>query len=74
MSGALALSWSDMAQWASLTATEVRPAEWRILRVADVAFLAACRDLDAQERAKANNPNTVSEQPLTADVFDAIFQ
>ena len=66
-------SWADMAQWASLTATAVRPAEWRILRAMDQAYLAACREQAAHERAAADNPHTQSERPMTPDLFDALF-
>lgn len=74
MDGHLPLGWGDMAHWASLTATTVRRAEWRILRAMDGAFLAASREMAAQQRSKSNDPHTSSEQPMTAELFDAIFQ
>jgi hypothetical protein len=62
-----------MAHWASLAALDVRPAEWRILRAMDVGFITSCRELAAQEREQAGGGITLSEQPMTPELFDAIF-
>lgn len=62
-----------MAHWASMTSTTVRPAEWRILRAIDRAWLIACNEQAERDRIADANPNTVSERPMSPELWDAIF-
>lgn len=73
ISGPQALSWREMAEWASMTNSEPRAMEWRVLRAMDVAYLAACRELAGREQTSLQSPHTHSERPMTPELFDAIF-
>jgi hypothetical protein len=59
-----------MAEWASLTNSVPRNAEWRALRAMDAAYLSACRD---KPTASASEP-AMSGRELTPELFDALFQ
>ncbi|WP_420842248.1 phage tail assembly chaperone [Devosia lacusdianchii] len=69
LNGPMALSWRDMAEWASLTRCAPRSDEWRVLRAMDAAFLAAVRD-----KGNAPPPDAAtSGRLLTPELFDALF-
>ncbi|WP_425283732.1 phage tail assembly chaperone [Devosia soli] len=72
-SGPQALSWREMAEWASLTGSAPSTMEWRALRAMDTAYLAVCREVAGREQAEGGNPNTISERTMTPELFDAIF-
>jgi hypothetical protein len=67
------LSWPDMAVWASLSRTSVSAAEWAALRAIDQAYLAAWREWTDRDKAEVSAPHIYSEQPMTPELFDAIF-
>jgi hypothetical protein len=73
MGGYLPLGWADMAHWAQMTATHVRSQEWRILRAMDVAYLDACREVAKREQQSSQSPHVHSERPMTAELFDALW-
>jgi len=69
-SGPQALTWREMAEWASLTNSVPRQAEWRALRAMDRAYLAAVRDKPSADTAAPANTG----RELTPELFDALFQ
>lgn len=72
--GPVPLSWGDMAAWAKMVAAEPRPAEWRIIRAMDEAYLSACHELAQRERQASQSADVRSERPMTPELWDAVFQ
>ena len=73
ISGPLPLSWLEMKAWATTTHAAVAPAEWRMLRQMDLAYIAACKEWSERDQQSAQAPHIYSEQPMTPALFDAIF-
>lgn len=67
LNGPLPLSATEMAAWAAWTGTLIEPEERTILRDMDRAFMETARMIgDGKVKASSN-------QPLTPELFDAVF-